>query len=167
MPEWLSSVFAIAKEQGTKAALAILLVTGLILFLPLQYLEKLGVAEASSDHRLWIGLCFLTSLAIVTVNFCAFTATYVGPMIRDQVFIFLHRSVLRKLTPAEKMVLRPFILDQQASVTGNVNDGVMELLQQKNVISRASSLSLRGTLFSWILQPWAREYLEKNPQLLD
>ncbi|RMH20024.1 MAG: hypothetical protein D6698_04935, partial [Gammaproteobacteria bacterium] len=94
-------------------------------------------------------------------------------------FIFIvqghtHRQVqkkrqqtLHKLTPEEKGYLVPYIEGQQNSVYVGMEDGVMSGLRAKGITYLAANMGDVLNGFAFNLQPWAREYLESNPHLLD
>ncbi len=48
-----------------------------------------------------------------------------------------------------------------------MSDGVVGGLLTKRILYRSSSLSLSYTTFAYNLQPWAWEYLNSHPRLLD
>ncbi|NEI89482.1 hypothetical protein GR248_01495 [Rhizobium leguminosarum] len=167
MPEWLTNIFSLTREISSKVATPIFVTTGLILFLPDDIASTLGIDELRHTFRTWIGFFFLFSAAALAVNFVWMIAAILKPPIRDFIFIQLNNSTLRTLLENEKAVLRPFIHDGEASIHGNVNDGTINLLEHKRLIARSSSISIRYTIFPFILQPWVREYLTKHPELLD
>jgi hypothetical protein len=77
----------------------------------------------------------------------------------------LHKP-LHNLTPKEKAYLLPYIRDKENTLYVSLVDGVMSgLLRRKITYMPSSAMSYYK--YAYNLQPWAREYLEKKPHLLD
>ena len=74
-------------------------------------------------------------------------------------------DTLSSLTPAEKQALQPYIIEKQNSVLFNISSGVAGGLEAKQILYRASSVGPWSN-FPYNLQPWARSYLSKHPELL-
>jgi len=77
------------------------------------------------------------------------------------------RGTLSELTEDEKSFLRHYIVDGQNTKYAQISDGVAKGLQAKNVVFRASNVSVPGGSFPFNLQPVARRILTKRRQLLD
>ncbi|MCW8057501.1 superinfection exclusion B family protein [Agrobacterium tumefaciens] len=167
MPEWLTSAFSLTREISSKIALPVFITSTAILFSPDQYARTIGIDGLRNDYRILIGFFFLLSLAALTTNSIWWVAAALKPMVKDQVFIFLNKSVLKDLTNDEKAILRRFIRNGESTVGAEISNGTMNLLEHKRVVARSSNIAIRFTTFPWILQPWAREYLTKHPDLLD
>lgn len=167
MPEWLTNAFSLTREISSKIALPIFMTSAIILFAPTSYANMLGIEEIRSAYRILLGFFFLLSLAALATNGVWWIAAALKPMVRDEVFIFLNRKVLKNLTDAEKDILRCFIIEGRSTVSAEISDGTMNLLEQKRLVLRSSNVAIRFKTFPWILQPWARDYLRKHPELLD
>ena len=76
-------------------------------------------------------------------------------------------QLLHTLTSDEKTYLSYFVNDNENTQYFKIEDGVLEELEKKKIIYKSGSLdnSIPGQAYK--LQPWAKEYLAKNPQLLD
>ena len=142
---------------------AIVSVLGFILFLSEEYAKTLAVDGFRNEYRVFLGPAFLLTLA-----FCAarvFNFFMQGH--RQRQALKKRQEALHSLTPEEKGYLIPYIEKQQNSVYVGMDDGVMAGLRSKGITYLAANMGdlLNGIAFN--LQPWAREYLEKNPHLLD
>lgn len=73
---------------------------------------------------------------------------------------------LTSLTPDERGRLLPYIRDQRASVRFPIEDGVVGGLVGKGILFRASNVGHAISGFAFNVQPWAREELERHPELL-
>ncbi|MER9506018.1 super-infection exclusion protein B [Mesorhizobium sp. M0579] len=167
MPEWLTNLFSLTREISSKVALPIFATLALVLFLPDVPARALGILQFREAYRIWIGVLFLLSAAALISNLLWVIGRFIKPWVTQWLYIREHRKSLQVLTEDEKIILRSFIVDGAASVSANMNSGPINLLVNKDVVVRASDLSLRYTVFSYLLQPWAREYLENNRNLLN
>jgi hypothetical protein len=142
---------------------AIVSVLGLILFLPDEYAKTVAVDGFRNEYRVFLGPAFL-----LTLSFCAariFNFFMLG--YRQKQVLKKRQEALHNLTPEEKGYLTPYIEGQQNTVNVGMDDGVMAGLCSKGIVYLAANMGDLINGFAFNLQPWAREYLEKNPQLLD
>lgn len=142
---------------------AIVSVLGLILFLPEEYAKTLAVDGFRNEYRVFLGPAFL-----LTLSFCAarvFRFFILG--YRQKQALKRRQETLHTLTPEEKGYLIPYIEGMKNTVNVGMDDGVMAGLRSKYIIYLATNMGDLLNGFAFNLQPWAREYLEKNPHLLD
>lgn len=142
---------------------AVLTVLGLILFLPEHYAKILAIDTFRSQYRVFIGPAFLLVLAFSAARLF----TYFASAYADRRLLKERREPLHTLTPEEKGYLVPYVHSQQNSVYVGMDDGVMAGLRKKGVTYLAANMGDLLNGFAFNLQPWAREYLQSNPQLLD
>ncbi len=142
---------------------AILSVLGLILFLPEDYARTVAVDGFRNEFRVYIGPAFL-----LVLSFCAariFTFFMQGHNQRKATKA--RQEILHSLTPEEKGYLIPYIQNQQNTVHVGMDDGIMAGLRSKSITYLAANVGDLLNGFAFNLQPWARQYLEENPHLLD
>lgn len=150
----------------TKTLAALCIVFGGIVFSGDAALAKFGLEELVQEYRAYFGVGFLLTLALTVVNSLAAVWKFIHPWIAEAYWIRLGRKRLQSLNPTEKEILRYYIYNQTRSQSLPVQDGTVNALQREKIIIRGSSLgSIRG--FDFIIQPWAWEYLNKYPGLLD
>lgn len=142
---------------------ALLTVVALILFLPEKQAEVLAIDDFRENFYTYLGPGFLLIL-----SFCVARGISYG---RDKWKMKQRREIrqayLHNLTPEGKGFLLPYIRDQATSVYVGPEDGTMASLRSKEITYMAFSIEDSLTGFAFNLQPWAREYLEQNPHLLD
>lgn len=142
---------------------AILSVLALILFLPVDHAKTLSIDGFRDEYRVYLGPAFLFIL-----SFCiARIYSHLMKLYRNRKLIEARKKLLHKLTPEERGYLIPYIAEQKNSVYVGLDDGVMVGLWNKKITYLPTS---RGDIlngFAFNLQPWAREYLENNPSLLN
>lgn len=142
---------------------AIVCVLGLILFLPNDIAVTLAVDGFREEYRVFLGPAFL-----LTFSFCV-----------ARIFMFLmkwHRQKknlkhkqdsLHQLTPEEKGYLIHYIENEQNTIYVGIDDGIMAGLRVKGITYLAANMGDALNGFAFNLQPWARDYLSQNPQLLN
>lgn len=142
---------------------AIISVLGLILFLPEGYSKTLAVDGFRNEYRVFLGPAFL-----LTLSFCAARLFhFLMQGYRQRQTLKKRQAVLHNLTPEEKGYLIAYIEEQQNTVYVGMDDGVMAGLRAKGITYLAASMGDMRNGFAFNLQPWAREYLDKNPNFLD
>lgn len=138
-------------------------VLALILFLPEESAKTLAVDGFRNEYRVFLGPAFL-----LTILFCAARVfNFFMQGYRRKQALKKRQETLHSLTPEEKGYLNRFIKWQNNTVNVGMDDGVMAGLRSKGITYLATNIGDLLNGFAFNLQPWAREYLEKNPNLLD
>ena len=143
--------------------MAIVSVLGLILFLPEEIAKTLAVDQFREKYRIYIGPTFLLAVSFVVARLVMFLKR--GRMARRK--IEARQKALHQLTPEEKGYLVPYIDGQHNTINVGIDDGIMRGLEAKKITYRASNMGSLLDGFAFNLQPWARDYLEQNPYLLE
>jgi Super-infection exclusion protein B len=156
----LSQLIALARIP--QLALVAALASGAMIFLPSEWLKYLGVDRVRELWRTELGIVFVVSACVVL--------TVIVSHVTREVLAFrrmrARRVYLHKLTPDEKAALVPYIHGGATAVNYNYTDGVVQGLEARDILYRSSQVGILFE-FPYNLQLWAREYLEKNPRLLD
>ena len=149
----------------TKTLAALCIVSGILIFSE-STLDQFGLKGLVFEYRAYLGVAFLLTLALTLVNSLAATWKFIYPWIAEAYWIRAGRKRLQNLNPTEKQILSYYIQNQTRSQNLPIQDGTVNALQKEKIIIRGSSLgSMHG--FDYIMQPWAWEYLNKHPELLD
>jgi len=142
---------------------AIVTVLALILFLPEQYAKIVAVEDFREQYRVYLGPVFLLALSFSVARIYMFSMLGLNKkkVLKEK------QASLHGLTPEEMGYLSQFIKGSQNSINVGLEDGVMAGLCSKGITYRATCTghTLHGYAFN--LNPWAREYLSQNPNLLD
>lgn len=150
----------------TKTMAGLCIVFGILIFSGESTLDKFGLKSLVADYRAYFGVGFLLTLSLTLVNSISAFWKFIYPWIAEAYWIRIGKKRLQCLNPTEKQILRYYIQNQTRSQTLPIQDGTVNALQKEKIIIRGSSLgSLHG--FDFIIQPWAWEYLNKHPELLD
>ncbi len=140
---------------------AIVSVLGLILFLPESYAKIVAVDGFREQYRVYLGPVFLLALSFSIARIYMFILQ--GH--RQRKALKAQQEKLHMLTPEEKECLAQFIFGQQNSIYVGMGDGVMGgLSRSKNITCLVAK---KGGSLAYNLEPWAREYLENNQDILE
>jgi hypothetical protein len=148
--------------------LGLCLASGAILFGREQWLASLGVETLVAEYRIWIGLVFLVSASLLISQGVAGVLPASRKWVDERRRLKWSKRRLHDLTTEEKQVLGDYIQRKSRTQVLLVNNGVVAGLMAEGVLYRASNLSSRpGPNFDVNIQPWAWEYLVKNPELVE
>ena len=170
MLESIGSFVAAVKNAGPTLYAAAFVTSILLLFLPDITISQMGLTEFRAAHRSELGILLVGSASLLVAHTAFAISGLLKSKWRERRFQRNAQETLRGLTEEEKRFLRPYILDGENTRYESIYDGVANGLQAKGVIYRASNLSVPGVpglLFPWNLQPFAREALSGDPNLLD
>jgi Na+-transporting methylmalonyl-CoA/oxaloacetate decarboxylase gamma subunit len=173
MIEWLGSVLSTLRQTSPIIFFGISLASGILVFAGHDIADTMGLADFRQQYRVEIGLAFVFSVSI----FFAQTLWGTGRLIRAfgkrslearkaKRALEEKRKQLHDLTPDEKAYLQPYIKQEENTQYFAIVDGIAGGLEAKGIIYRSSNVGnfLSGTAYN--MQPWAREYLRENPDLL-
>jgi hypothetical protein len=150
----------------TKTLAALCIVSGILIFSAENTLDQFGLKGLVLEYRQYLGVAFLLAFALTLVNCLASIWRFIYPWIAEAYWIRAGRKRLQNLTPTEKQILSYYIQNQIRSQNLRIQDGTVNALEKERIIIRGSTLgSMQG--FDYIMQPWAWEYLNKHPELLD
>jgi len=160
--KWISWI-----KLPTRTLAGLCIVSAVLLFLDETALNAIGAKGFAAKYRAYLGLGFLVTLALTLVNWIAATWDFLYPYIAEAHQIRHGKKALKQLTPEEKKLLSGYIHNQTRSQTLKVQSGVVNALVMQKILVRASSLGSVFGGFDYNIQPWAWEYLNENPELLD
>lgn len=151
---------------AVKPLLAVAVASGFLLFSSAPFVAKLGMTKLIADYRSWLGLALVISCAYLLAHALVFLAQHGRDTFEARATRKARMAFLKGLTPDEKGRLVPYIHDQRASVVYQITDGVVQGLVAKGILFRSANVGY-GTAFSFNIQPWVRQEIEKNGALLD
>ena len=158
-------------KRWTPALLAVLIVTGLILFLPDALLQRMALDNIPSLWRVIVGLLFLLSLALI-VSIGLFEAWNKATSGRRQKKALNKRiEMLKDMSPELKAILRDMMESKDKSIVLTREAGNTQYLMEKGLIFQPQQIieystdnELRAT---YNPQPWLMELYNKNPGILE
>ncbi len=151
---------------SAKQVLIVAVASWSLLLLPDSLLTTMGLASFRNQFRPWIGLAALLSLAWLA----ALPVYDIGQLVLHQVAVWgkvrVGRRNLEDLTPVEKGYLRLYIDGNTTTQTFRLGDGIVQMLETKGIIYRASQVGKVLDEFDFNIQPWAYRELRAKPTLL-
>ena len=135
-------------------------VLGLLVLGSANVLDSLGLKEIHDDHKMWFGVGFVTSVALLAIMTC----TVIWNVSSRQVLIGIKKSKIIKrlhsMTVEEKAILGRYILDK--SRTQALRDsGVVHGLEGAGIIYRTTQES-NFDLSDYNIDDWAWEHLHDH-----
>lgn len=136
MKEWFSQIIEISKLP-VKVCLFSFLITILLLFLPESLLIKLHLKEFINKYNLYIGITALCSFVLLIIELIIYLWKSRQNSINQDKKKRESLKRIQKLDPAEKAVLREFVLQGQNTIqapidnpiiTGLLDCGVLEIV---------------------------------------
>jgi len=151
--------FAKLFEKSAITLFPIAVATGIILFSTPEFVETIGITKIHTDYKTVIGIVFLfssgTVLTIWGVKFYNIVSNWFKKFLVYRAWV----KTLGDLTAAEKSILRVFIIRRESVIYENLGEGIMLVLELKNIVLRSSYQSNSQGYFPYAMQPWALEYL--------
>lgn len=154
---------------GVLPLLGLLLFTSFLIFLPPEALEKLGLIDLRNDYLTTFGLAFVFSITfLIAAALNAFWKVFFGHWLKETASIYFYKKEANDLTNEEKEILNIFIEGKTRSANLSMKDGVVLGLEKRMFIIRVGQLGTDAMSWSFpfSMQPWAWEFLNKNPHLL-
>jgi len=152
----------------TKTVLALCIAAGLLLFPPDNFLKILGLDSIVNANRPYIGGVFVIALCLLTVSVLAAFVQFVKPWVTQALWIKRHAKRLQCLNPEEKEILAYYITNQTRSQALDYRSGTVNALVREQIIVRGSNVGYPGGFnFSYVIQPWAWEFLNENVYFLE
>jgi hypothetical protein len=150
----------------TKTIAALCIIFGILIFSNDFMLDKLGLRDLVFKYKPYLGGGFLIILVLLIVDLFS----RIGALIRLRINKLLSYRKMKKrlqnLTLKEKLILGSFITCQTRDQSLSIQDGTVNGLTAEKIIVRASSCG-DFYIFDFLIHPWAWEYLNKHPELVD
>ena len=161
--EKLTAIIEYFRKIPAAFLVALLATLGLILFVPSKYASALAIDQFRDSYRIFLGPAFLLVFAFITARIY----TSIEQHFANKKALKNFQQSLHNLTSEEKGYLAHFIGEEKNSIYVGMDDGVMAGLRKKGITYLAAQQGSLLEGFAFNLQPWARDYLLENPQLLD
>ncbi|GAA0485608.1 hypothetical protein IRB23M11_09290 [Alkalibacterium sp. m-11] len=149
---------------------AVALGTGLILFLPVNILQRLGLDKIPEQWKTILGLVFIISLSLLVVYFIIKVVRSIVSKYYRIRFKQIFPKVMNDLRNEELAVVA--LLYRSPNYTSRLpyTDGVTIRLKSKNVIQLTSSNNLAygdDLVMPFTITPIAQDYIDKHPELIE
>ena len=149
---------------------AIAMGAGLILFLPLNILKGLGLANIPELWRTILGLSFIISSSLLAIYFAIKVLRCILLRFKWIRFKMEFPKIMKNLRAEELAVVA--LLYRSPNYTSRLpyTDGVTIRLKSKKVIQLTSSNNLAygdNLLMPFTITPIAQDYIDKHPELIE
>jgi Super-infection exclusion protein B len=122
----LGSLISTIVAAGAAIYAAVFIAAGLLLFLPVRFLNRLGLDQLGQSYRMYVGLAFLIAASLLFVRLILFLWQLISIPYENWLFEQRGVKLMRELTEEEKAFLRPYIVNGQNSRVAPVGDGVAQ-----------------------------------------
>lgn len=150
-----------------KYLLPILVAASILLFGSVDILASIGLEKFIGEYRMWVGVAWLASAALLASHLLTPLAKFLRRLVWEKNWIRHGKKRLQQLTPSEKEILRGFVLENTRSQYLDFQNGDVKGLEREKIIVMASNTGRLPRGFAYNIQPWAWEYLNENPRLLE
>lgn len=150
---------------------AISIVTGLVLFLPNKYLEKLYMVDFKNNYGFIISILFLISSAILVIMVTTYIYKKLKNKISDKKLRKYRIKYLLEANENKMNLIKEFINDSTHTLTLPMNDGLVIELSHFYIITMAGGTQLVNMGFDnsvnlrYFLQPWVINLINSNAEL--
>jgi hypothetical protein len=147
--------------------ISIAIVCGVLLFLPKEALDQIGLLKFSQDYRQWLGFGFLASTTLWSVAMASMAWSWFGKTIRRK---SIQKRIIKKLnslTEDEKQILRYYISKNTRANMLKIDDGVVQELAAEGIIYRSASMGNIIEGFAHNISDIAWDYLHENSHVLN
>ncbi|HDR4411961.1 TPA: superinfection exclusion B family protein [Bacillus cereus] len=146
------------------------LATGILLFSPNSFLEKLFMLSFREKHGFIIGIVFIVSLSILVINLINRTAKVIHEKNTKKKFYATAEKRLKSLNTYQKYIIYALYNEHNRTLPLPLHDGAVIHLEDNHMIGKAAKTfmvsDLNNAQLPYFLQPWVAEELAKKPDLL-
>lgn len=158
-------------KKITPALVAISIMSGLILFLPISFLQKLGLNNLPELTISIIGLLFLLSCSLMLTILCSVCYQKVMNVVKHKTLLNNLRKKYIKLSPKHKTIINKLMNSSSKSIELDYLSGDTVYLSQNNFIFRPNQVVdaylLYDNKYTYVPQPWLVDLWDKEPELFD
>lgn len=150
---------------STKLIFLLFLITGIILFIPDNYLHNLKLESFISEYGKYIGITFISTVGFLLVSF----TSYIISIIRNKRATIKIKSTIVKninqLTYPEIFALREFFINGKSTLQLPFLDETIISLENKMIIYKASNTgvsTIRGQYWAYSISEYALPYINNH-----
>lgn len=134
------------------------------MFAPDNWLDRFRLLQVKNLYRVWVAIAFWISFSVVAVDLFSKLGKYIAQRLKWKRNLKIYIKNLINLSTTEKHILK-LIYDNDSYSLPYTSASVCKIEAMHMVIR--PNLSKSGVKFSYSLQPWVREYLNKHPSFFD
>ena len=160
--KYITSTFDYLKNVPIAFLISFGFLVGIIIFIPTTVSNSLGIEEFRVKYKIFLGPLFLFIITFIFARLIDFGLSNLAKRRNMKEM----QKMLHALTPEEQDCLKPYISERKNTLYIAIQDGVMGGLLAKKITYPSSNV-FDPHRRPYNLNPWAREYLEKHPELLN
>lgn len=150
---------------------ALSLASGILLFSPVSIIEKLFMLEFREQNGFAIGIVFIVSISILTINLIYSIWKSIQSARARKHFYSTAEERLRNLTSYQKAIIYLLYIQHNRTFDLPLHDGAINELESNLMIGKATNQymvnDLNNAKFPYLLQPWVSNKLKGNADLLE
>ena len=138
------------------------LVTSILIFTSDNLLGKIFILEFRNKFSLYIGIIFLVSTLLILLYFFIWIYSKIKKYFSEQKKYRIQLEYLLYLNKEQlKTVVGMYYREGQCANL-DITQSTVYLLERYSIIGRASNMASSGRWFSYYLQPWVVDYIDKH-----
>ena len=158
-------------KKITPALLAITIVTGVIIFSPSSFLEKLGLNSLLPNEKRIIGVLFLLSAVLVITIIGSMFLGWIKKNIKRKILVKRLRKKFVLLPKQQKAIIVKLLKSPSKSIQLDSTSGDTRYLLNNGFIFQPEqlidTLDLYGNQYIFTPQPWLVELFQDEPALFE
>ncbi|MEN4762680.1 super-infection exclusion protein B [Chryseobacterium sp. C39-AII1] len=150
---------------STKLIFLLFLTTGILLFLPDNYLYRLKLEEFISEYGKYIGITFISTIGFLLVSFTSYIISYISNRRNTAKIKAAIIKNIHQLTYPEIFALREFFINGKSTLQLPFLDETIISLENKMIIYKASSngiSTVRGQYWAYSISEYALPYINND-----
>lgn len=153
----------------TPVFLAVGIVTGSVLFLPYDILEKLHISNIPENRLALIGLIFLMSIFLMVIIVCQSIISWIGEKLKYTLMFRNLKRGFHSLSLTQKRIIQELLLNEEKYVILKTTDGNAVYLTEKGYIWRPQQAAMLvdhdrySICCKYMAQPWLLSAYNKDP----
>ena len=154
-------------KQPPRVVASIAMACAVVLFAPQSIKAPLLLDAFVENYGGYVGVVLVFSCCLLFISGLVRMVAWCKEKYRDWKVRTARIEALKKLTDCEKKILRYYIENHTKTNHLSITDGAVSGLEAQQIIARATTLSLDGPFFDFNIQPWAWQYINEHPELLE
>lgn len=156
-------------KKITPALIAVLIFTGLILFLPQSVLQKMALESIPSGWRLIAGLLFILAATIILSLVCFRIYKHIILLHESNRFINGRIKLMRKMSSEQKSILLNLLSSEDKSIVLDSNSGNTIYLLCNRFIHQPQQIATMDEedimMMRYVPEGWLMDTYQNNPKI--
>lgn len=154
-------------KKCTPALIAVLIFTGLVLFLPESILQKMMLESIPDLWRIVAGLLFLLSLALIISILCSMLYKTIIVTRKRHAFVKSRMKLINQLSVTQKRILISLLKSEEKMIELDSNSGNTIYLLNNGFIHQPQQIFTPyedEIILRYVPQPWLMDMYQNNPR---